>query len=101
MDKNVEDWQRDVSHQLLLNKKLLQNDVAMLRNEVNDLCGQRRCLLIENDTLKVKCKAMRAEMKQFMTVGNKMRVKGSPKYLLVGLIFIVLVNDVVLLTLFS
>lgn len=32
---------------------------------------------------------------------KQMRVKGSPKYLLVGLIFIVLVNDVVLLTLFS
>ena len=48
------EWQREVINNLILDKKLMKGEVNDLKREVEDLHGQRRCLLNENENLKVK-----------------------------------------------
>ncbi|XP_021856971.2 uncharacterized protein [Spinacia oleracea] len=61
-EEDCVDWQRNVTNALLLDKKLLKVEVNALKSEVDDLSGQRRCLLNESDNLKLKCKALMSEV---------------------------------------
>ncbi|XP_021716661.1 uncharacterized protein LOC110684513 [Chenopodium quinoa] len=60
------EWQRDVINNLLLDKKLMKAEVNYLKRDVDDLSGQRRCLLNEVDTLIVKCKALSGDRKKML-----------------------------------
>ncbi|XP_021713547.1 uncharacterized protein LOC110704855 [Chenopodium quinoa] len=57
-------WQTEVINNLLLDKKLMKGEHADLKREVDDFCGQRRCLLNEIDSLKLKCKALSSDRKK-------------------------------------
>ncbi|XP_021773573.1 uncharacterized protein LOC110737536 [Chenopodium quinoa] len=70
------EWQRDVINQLLLDKKLMKGEMNSLQRELEDLSGQRRCLLTENDNLIVKCKALSSEMKKYNKEGQNSGVGG-------------------------
>ncbi|KNA03780.1 hypothetical protein SOVF_205870 [Spinacia oleracea] len=39
VDEDITDWQRDVTNQLVLDKKLLQIDLAIMQMELNCLTG--------------------------------------------------------------
>ncbi|XP_021735109.1 uncharacterized protein LOC110701789 [Chenopodium quinoa] len=57
-------WQTEVINNLLLDKKLLKGEVTDLKREVDNVSGQRRCLLNEIDNLKIKCKALSSDRKK-------------------------------------
>ncbi|KAL2895098.1 Basic leucine zipper 10 [Bienertia sinuspersici] len=59
----MEEWKRVIINQLLLEKKISEGQVRSLEVEVNDLQGQRSCLLNKINRLKVKYKAVRGKMK--------------------------------------
>ncbi|XP_021742715.1 uncharacterized protein LOC110708797 [Chenopodium quinoa] len=71
------DWQRVVINQLLLDKKLMKGEINSLKRDVDDLTGQRRCLLNEVDTLQLKCKALTGDRKKLIRSSgcdNKLQV---------------------------
>ena len=57
-------WQTKVINNLLLDKKLMKGEINDLKREVDDVSGQRRCLLNEIDCLKVKCKTLNSDRKK-------------------------------------
>ncbi|XP_056691456.1 uncharacterized protein [Spinacia oleracea] len=57
-------WQTKVINNLLLDKKLMKGEVSDLKREIDNLSGQRRCLLNEIDSLKVINKALSCDSKQ-------------------------------------
>src|SRR5688572_30601422 len=65
------DWQRDVINQLIIDKKLMKSEISSLKTEVEDLNGQRRCLLNEIDNLKLKCRALNGDRKRYNNEGKQ------------------------------
>ncbi|XP_021715799.1 uncharacterized protein LOC110683713 [Chenopodium quinoa] len=87
VDLEQTEWQREVINNLTLDKKLMKSEMNSLQREVDDLVGQRRCLLNEVDTLKTKCKALSGDRKK-MTGNNG---SGDRLQLTVVVVFCVLV----------
>lgn len=84
---------------LLLDKKLMKGEVNDLKREVDDLTGQRRCLLNEIDSLKLKCKALSSDRKK-MSKEVHGRNASSMNVVLVVVVVVVVVIYCVALTLF-
>ncbi|XP_021769515.1 uncharacterized protein LOC110733737 [Chenopodium quinoa] len=59
-------WQTEVINNLLLDKKLMKGELNDMKREVDDVSGQRRCLLNEIDRLKMKCKALSSDRKKMI-----------------------------------
>ncbi|KAL2943263.1 Serine--tRNA ligase [Bienertia sinuspersici] len=63
IDEDMTKWQRNVINKLVLEKKSVEAQLDAAHNEVKELESQRSLLLYENDTLKLKYKAISAERK--------------------------------------
>ncbi|XP_021754556.1 uncharacterized protein LOC110719886 [Chenopodium quinoa] len=79
------DWQTGVINNLLLDKKLLKGEVNELKREVDEISGQRRCLLNEVDNLKMRCKALNADRKRMNRECNEGRVSSISCFGWVGM----------------
>lgn len=105
VDEDMTEWQRHLSNKLILEKKLLELQLTTSQAEVKELESQRNLLLTDNCNLKLKCKALNAELKLRMKkdaskrVGSSMVVGLSSYYKVVYVCFFVLLLVVVVMSL--
>lgn len=97
VDEDPIEWQTSVTNQLVLDKKLMKIDMNALKVEVADLNGQRRCLLNENENLKLQCKTLKAELKKAKKEHNECLGGGTLKFVIgIWLLLIIVGLGVVL-----
>ncbi|KAL2921924.1 Lebercilin [Bienertia sinuspersici] len=63
IDEHMTEWKRNMINNLVLEKKLVEAQLNAAHNEVKELQSQISLYLYENDTLKLKYKAISVESK--------------------------------------
>ncbi|XP_021750442.1 uncharacterized protein At4g04775-like [Chenopodium quinoa] len=63
-DEDILEWQRVVTNQLVLDKKLMQNEIGLLKQQVCMLQDQKARVESEKERLTKKCKALSAVVKK-------------------------------------
>ncbi|KAL2904214.1 putative 39S ribosomal protein L24 mitochondrial [Bienertia sinuspersici] len=61
--EDMTEWQRHLTDEIILKKKVLEAQLTTSQSEVKELESQRSWLLIENGNVNFKYKALNAEMK--------------------------------------
>lgn len=70
LDEKILDWQRDVTNQLLMEKKMKEAEIRLLKHDVKIADGHKRCPLNEIEHWEAKFAPVDAELKSIRRDGR-------------------------------